>query len=380
LPAAGRDEVGRLAGAFARMRDELRGARDRLEAREKFLATVLERVPVGVLVCRPSGEVAVLNPAGHAILEEFYPDIPAEEAAGRLLVDHRAAGGRRPDAVGGSGEAAWTSPDERRTLRGRLATLARPDGRDDTMAVFEDVTEFLATKRLALNAELARQVAHEIKNPLTPIQLSVQLLQQAYRDGADDLDTIVSDAVRRILEQVDLLRSIAGEFSLLGRPGELETEALNLPELVRHVVAGYQSGPETGHGSVRVVLAPSGSLPPVLGHRESLRKVLGNLMQNSLDAVGPREDLVVEVDFRSDGDHVVMVWTDNGPGLDPQVADRLFDPYFSTKSKGTGLGLAICRNLVDKMGGRIAMTNRRDGGGAVAEVTLRRAEAEPAGG
>jgi nitrogen fixation/metabolism regulation signal transduction histidine kinase len=347
LPAAGRDEVGRLAGAFARMRDELGSARQRLEARERFLATVLERVPVGVLVCRSSGAVAALNPAGRAILADFYPELAPEAAARLLLADHRAAvaasGGTAP------GDAEWQSRDGRRTIRGRVADLVRPDGRRDAMAVFEDVTEFLANKRLALNAELARQVAHEIKNPLTPIQLSVQLLQQAYRDDAANLDEILRDTIARILEQVELLRSIAGEFSLLGRPGELETEPLDLLELVRSVAAGYDGGLPRGGAAVVVRIADA-TVPPVLGHRESLRKVLGNLMQNSLDARAPESPLEVDIDFCNDADRVVLIWRDNGSGLAPEVADRLFDPYFSTKSKGTGLGLAICRQILSRHG------------------------------
>ncbi|MFO7655346.1 MAG: ATP-binding protein [Candidatus Krumholzibacteriia bacterium] len=378
LPAAGRDEVGRLAGAFARMRDELHAARQRLEARERFLSTVLERVPVGVLVVRAEGGLAVLNPTGQSILAAFYPDLGPAAAASRLLADHAAA-------VHAGGDAEWHSVGRHRTLRGRVATLARPDGRSDAMAVFEDVTEFLATKRLALNAELARQVAHEIKNPLTPIQLSAQLLEQAYRDRAADLDAIVADSVRRILEQVELLRSIAGEFSLLGRPGELECAPLDLPELVRQVAASYHAderdaasgGTRDADARVRVVAR---DIPPVLGHRESLRKVLSNLMQNSLDARGAAGGLVVEVDFRSDPEHVIMTWRDNGTGLAEDVADRLFDPYFSTKSKGTGLGLAICRNLVDKMGGGITLANRPHASGAVAEIVLRRADAAAAAG
>jgi len=377
LPAAGRDEVGRLSGAFARMRDELRGARHRLEARERFLATVLERVPVGVVVCRPDGEVAALNPAGREILAAFYHDLPEREAASRLLADHRAARAAAAGSAAAStdegGEAEWSRADGRRTVRGRVATLDRPDGRSDTMAVFEDVTEFLANKRLALNAEMARQVAHEIKNPLTPIQLSVQLLNQAYRDGAENFDVIMGDAVERILEQVELLRSIAGEFSLLGRPGDLETEALDLPALVRHVTDGYAVGDGASSGATRVTVRDEEGPPPVLGHRDSLRKILGNLMQNSLDARGKSGDLEVEIAFRVTADQVVMAWSDNGSGLAADVADRLFDPYFSTKSQGTGLGLAICRNLMGKMGGSITLANRRDGRGAVAEVTLLRA-------
>jgi nitrogen fixation/metabolism regulation signal transduction histidine kinase len=261
-----------------------------------------------------------------------------------------------------------------------MAPLDLPDGRTDTMLVFEDVTEFLDTKKMAINAELARQVAHEIKNPLTPIQLSIQLLGQAWHDKHPQLDRIVTETVDRVLNQVTLLRSIAGEFSLLGRPDELDTEALDLESLVVEVLAGYGAGAgaralDNDVAAAAGILVPevdleAGPVPRVLAHRESLLKILGNLMQNSLDAARPQERLSIGISWRPAAGRLTLVWTDNGAGLPAEVADRLFDPYFSTKSKGTGLGLAICRNLADRMGGTIRLSNRSGSPGAVAELSL----------
>jgi len=376
LPEAGRDEIGRLAAAFGLMRSELQSARSRLEARERFLTTVLDRVTVGVAVLDANGRTVTLNPTGLEILAEFYPGVGADEVLPRLVEEFG------PETVEGPTLAAeLRSSDGRRTLRGARAPLALPGGRTDTMLVFEDITEFLTTKKMALNAELARQVAHEIKNPLTPIQLSVQLLDQARRDGHPDLDRILADTVTRVLDQVTLLRSIAGEFSLLGRPGELSTEAVDLAALVTEVAAGYGAGPKGAQplgtepiSTVPTVTIDQDHVPPVKAHRESLLKILGNLMQNSLDAGGEGRPVGVEVHWRIDPDSVTMFWTDDGSGLPAEVADRLFDPYFSTKSKGTGLGLAICRNLADRMGGAITLANRDDGPGARAELRLPRAD------
>ncbi len=150
--------------------------------------------------------------------------------------------------------------------------------------------------------------------------------------------------------------------------------------MVAEVLAGYGVGPDirteekevaraAGISLPAVDMAPD-PLPLVQAHRESLQKILGNLMQNSLDAARPEERLTLGITWRVTGDRVTLVWTDNGSGLPAEVADRLFDPYFSTKSKGTGLGLAISRNLADRMGGDITLANRDDGPGAVAELTL----------
>lgn len=366
LPEAGRDEVGRLADAFGRMRGELHSARDRLAARERFLATVLDRVTVGVAVVDAAGQVAALNPAGRRILTDFHPDLPVEAGAVRLRDQLLAAGGD------GRGAGHLRSADGRRTLRGAVAPLDLPGGRTDTMLVLEDVTEFLEAQKMAINAELARQVAHEIKNPLTPIQLSVQLLRQAWRDEHPRLGSIVEETVDRVLAQVELLRTIAAEFSLLGRPGDLGTAPVDLAILVGEATAAYGGDADAGAAAPLVRLDPE-SPPPVLAHADSLRKILGNLMQNSLDAAPPDRRVTVTVSWRVEPRSVTLVWRDDGTGIPDQVVDRLFDPYFSTKSAGTGLGLAISRNLADRMGGRITLGNRDDGPGAVAELTLRRA-------
>ena len=364
LPAVGKDEVGQLAGAFARMRDDLQNTQERLEARERFLSAVLDRVTVGVAVFDSDGRVVALNPAGRHALSDFQPALPEESAASELLDRFRELAQNR-ERHG----ADLTSPDGTRILRGALAPLDLPDGRAETMLVFEDVTEYLENQRLAINAELARQVAHEIKNPLTPIQLSAQLLQQAWRDKHPHLDRIMDDAVARILTQVELLRRIAGEFSLLGRPGDLGTVPVDLRDLVEETVAAYAGAGE----SAPVVTVAAAALPPALGDVDSLRKILGNLMQNSLDAVPAGSRAQIDVEWEYDDETVQLVWHDRGTGIPEEVAGRLFDPYFSTKSKGTGLGLAICRNLTDRMGGRISLTNREDGPGTAARLALRRA-------
>ncbi len=393
LPEEGRHEVGALSAAFRSMRDELERAQRALAQRERFLATVLDRVPVGVAIFGAGEGLAALNQAAQALLGVSAAEsAQARQESARDLLQRcrRLLGG----AAHGAGEL--TEPETRRTLRIRLAPLRLPDGRDDTMLVFEDVTEFLANQRLAMNAELARQVAHEIKNPLTPIQLSVQFLDQARRDRAADLDQIIRQTVEQVLQQVSLLRTIATEFSLLGRPEDLVCAPLDLPGLVREVTARYraqivavpadgggaavapvgaEAAPTTPAGAGPRVEITAGAVPAVLGHADSLGKVIGNLMENSLQACGEAGALVVRVGWRVEAGEVALLWEDNGPGLAPEVAARLFDPYFSTKSKGTGLGLAICRSLLGKMGGRISLRNR-EGGGAIAVVVLPRAPLE----
>jgi len=370
LPDSGSDEIGTLSATFGAMRDELNETQEALAERERFLARLLERVPVGVAVFDGDRRVVTVNPAAREMIDVYFAGAAggADDRA-RLLLD-----GFTRQVAGGEGEAELVAPGGRRTLRGRLAPLRLPDGRTDRMLVFEDVTEFLDNKRLALNAQLARQVAHEVKNPLTPIQLSVQFLRQAFRDGADGLDEIVESTVRQVLEQVELLRSIATEFSLLGRPEDLACEPVDFPALVAEVIDRYRVGAGDEAASRLSIDAPDRDVPPVMADAESLGKVIANLMENSLQAAGGMAALELGIDWRVEPDTVALLWSDNGPGLADEVADRLFDLYFSTKTQGTGLGLPICRNLLSRMDGSITLRNRETGTGAVAEVILPRAD------
>jgi len=366
LPEEGTDEVGRLSHAFGSMRQELATAQNDLAQRERFLTLVLDRVTVGVAVIDEAGLVVALNPAGRHILTEFSPHLTDDDGTRSLLQGFQGLAEGLDRAQG-----ELRSKDGKRTLRGAMAPLNMPDGGSDTMLVFEDISEFLANKMMAINAELARQVAHEIKNPLTPIQLSVQLLDQAWQDKHPRLDQIVPDTVARVLEQVSLLRSIAAEFSLLGRPGELESKPLDLWAFAEEVAETY--GARQIDRSCEVEIAGNkGSVPLVSCDRDSLWKILGNLMQNSLDAVTEGSLARIDISWHITEAAVTLLWADNGTGLADDVASRLFDPYFSTKSKGTGLGLAICRNLADRMGGTITLSNRDDTEGALAELTLPR--------
>jgi signal transduction histidine kinase len=359
LPAVRGDEVGMLSSSFGMMRDNLQSAQVQLADREKFLANLLATVPVGVAVFDIDGNTVSFNPAGLKILSLFDS---SENSEKRLLEMFK------NEVPHGEGEAEVASVDMSRTLRGRIAPLKLPEETGHTLLVYEDVTEFLSTKRMAINAELARQVAHEVKNPLTPIQLSVQFMQQAWRDNAENIDEIIESTAEQVLRQVGLLRTIATEFSLLGKPEELDCKPVDLLSIVNNATSGYMTA-----DGVSLVKIKQDDLPKVIAHQDSLLKVLANLMENSLLSCDSRDDLKLKVDWEISNETVSIIWKDNGRGLAPGVAERLFEPYFSTRNEGTGLGLPICRSLLSKMGGAITIANRLETNGVVAKVTLRKA-------
>lgn len=354
VPESGADEIGTLVQSFNRMTQDLRQSREELASRQTFLQDMLDAMSAGVLVLGADFAVVEANPA-----------------ADDLLGDRREAFLERLGAGGfGQGvretEVSLARPDGPRTLRAVVTPTALPGAASGWLVVFDDVTELLASRRLTLYAQMARQVAHEVKNPLTPIQLAAQMIRQAFADDHPRLAGIVEDSVDQIERQVARLRAIASEFSLLGREQLPDVDHLDLAGLLQEVRSLYP----TLDGRFTVEVEADAELP-VQASRNALTKVLTNLVENARQAMG--EEGTVELRGHVEGPRVVVQVVDEGPGIADEVEDRLFEPYFSTKSTGTGLGLVICRNLMEKMGGSIAISNRPDARGAVARLTLPRA-------
>ncbi len=347
----GSDEIGQLVRSFNAMTEDLRRSRRELAARRAFLEDMLSALRTGVIV-----------------LDDEHREIEANPAAERLLGDQRDVFRERVRALESEdeihdGEIVLHRAEGPRTLRVVVSPTLLEDRRRGWLVVFDDVTELLASRRLSLYAQMARQVAHEVKNPLTPVQLSAQMIRQACRDRHPRLDEIVEENVGQIEGQVSRLRRIASEFALLGQERIDDVEELELLPLLEEIQTQYPSA----DGSLEIELDVEGA-PRVLASRDGLTKVVANLVQNALQAMGGQGRILLRV--RQQEDRVRLEVLDEGCGLDPEVEERLFEPYFSTKSTGTGLGLVICRNLMEKMGGSLALANRGDGPGAVATVHL----------
>lgn len=265
----------------------------------------------------------------------------------------------------------------------RIST-ERTDELGDLERAFDQMTGDLRDSRARLITaekesawrEMAQQIAHEVKNPLTPLKLSAQHLQRAYRDGAPDFDTILADATRRIIDQVEALRKVAGRFSAFAGKSTRELRQIDVNALVQEAVGLYDT-PEARHTFVQDLAA---GLPPVIADADDLRRVLINLVTNALQAMDQGGELIIRTvrskhaappePRRGDTNRRVRAkptdrpagWVgveirDNGPGISPEIQERLFEPYFSTKTSGTGLGLWICRSTVSEMGGEISLAS-----------------------
>ncbi|HEX6707747.1 MAG TPA: ATP-binding protein [Albitalea sp.] len=375
---ASRDELGGLTRSFADMTEQLSEARamvqrsvTQVESARANLQTILDNLTAGVIVFDREGRIDTVNPGATRILR-----LPLSAYRGRRLDE---VAGLEPFAQGvlqrfelhdASPEAGerdqWQDSFELQTGSDRdtqtllVRGAAMPQGA--RLMVFDDITEVVSAQRSAAWSEVARRLAHEIKNPLTPIQLSAERLQQKLEPKLEGTDqAMLVRSVGTIVSQVQAMKTLVNEFRDYARLPAAQLHALDLNGLVREVLALYQQAQESG----RLHCELGADVPPILGDSSQLRQVIHNLVQNALDAVADRED--GRVTLRTDAARteqggvraVRLQVIDNGPGFADKVLKRAFEPYVTTKSKGTGLGLAVVKKIADEHGARVRIANVR---------------------
>jgi nitrogen fixation/metabolism regulation signal transduction histidine kinase len=222
------------------------------------------------------------------------------------------------------------------------------------------------SKKLEAWAEMARQVAHEVKNPLTPIQLSTEHLLRVYGDPDVNFEKVLKECSETILQQVKTLRQISMEFSTFASPGPLVFEPTDIASLVRDTAAPYVQSAPSG---IRLEVATESDLPVARVDRRLIQRTLVNLIENALNALNGSGRIEVQVSkiTRGGTPFVALTVRDDGVGIEPEVKARVFEPYFSTRAAGTGLGLAIARKVVEDHGGTIALESEPGRG---TEVTI----------
>ena len=372
------DEVGMVASAFNEMAERIAASQRALEERRRYLETILENIGTGVISADAEGCVRTVNSAAERITTMQAADLlgrDVRELAGSspaAKIFALLTGAEGSDATPfESGEVEFGVGERRATLK-YMRTRLEADGRAfGTVLVFEDVTELIESKKLSAWVEMARQIAHEIKNPLTPIRISAQFMRKAYEQRPEDFDRIFREGTDTIIQQVDVLKRIAGEFSSYGRLQRLDVKPLAIDPLVRGIVTPY----ENNANSVRVHYENGAAGASVMADAEAVRKICANLIENAIEAMGPGggELRVRCTEITEQGGKMVRIsFRDTGPGLSASATQKLFEPYFSTKTTGTGLGLAICRTLSREMGGDVTVRNAESGKGVEAALLLRR--------
>lgn len=378
-------------------RDDLLAANDQIDRRRRFTEAVLSGVTAGVLGVDEAGRISLANRSAEMLLGLSADDIgnrPAEEVVPELAPILASARGDHGE-WSRQGQIVIVRGGRERTVAVRVTNDNRRDStRQGLVVTLDDITDLVKAQRTSAWADVARRIAHEIKNPLTPIQLSAERIRRRYGKRIEDDRAVFDQCVDTIVRQVGDIGRMVDEFSSFARMPKPVFEPRDLAEALREAVF-LQS---VSHPDVKF----STHLPdePLIGkfdHRQ-LGQAIANVVKNAVEAITgvPADQRTepghVDVSARRDGEWLVVDVVDNGPGLPQENRERLLEPYMTTREKGTGLGLAIVGKIVEEHGGRIELLDApavRDGGhGACVRLTIRAgdagamttdAEAAPAG-
>lgn len=368
LPA--RDELGVLTQSFNQMICQLaeaRAAAERnraaVESARAYLESVLANLSTGVLAFAEDGTLRAANRGAMDILGDSldgFEDIALSDWPRHTVFrDALLEGFARHDGDWHRELEIDRAERGSQTLLIHGARLPASSG-GGAVVVFDDISNLIAAQRTAAWAEVARRLAHEIKNPLTPIQLSAERLMHKLHDRLDaDGQEMLSRATRTIVNQVEAMKRLVNAFRDYARLPAPQLAALDLNALIEDVLNLYESTPL----QIRTELARA--LPPVLGDAAQVRQIIHNVLQNAEDALAGDDDGQLLILTRQEGERALLLVRDNGPGFPPQMLARAFEPYFTTKSRGTGLGLAMVKKIVDEHGGEVRLTNREQGGAEV---------------
>lgn len=375
-PVFRRDELGMLTTLFNRMTQQLEEARQaaddsrsQVEAAKLYLESILVNLTAGVMAFGADWQLRAGNPSaarvlgvdfadvGHLPLAEWPQPVPALAELVAAVTEEFARQ-----------EGDWQSQIDyarsqgTRTLLVRGSRLPERSG-SGFLIVFDDITELARAQRDAAWGEVAKRLAHEIRNPLTPIQLSAERLAMKLESKLEGAD---ADMLRRatdtIIKQVGALKSMVDAFRDYARAPRIKLARQDLNTVIREVLALYEGNP-----ALRVELCAEAL--PIMADAALLRQVLHNLLQNALDAVLDVDIPIIQISSRPAGTGAVVSVSDNGAGFAPEILSRAFEPYVTSKSKGTGLGLAVVKKIVEEHHGQITLSNA-EAGGALVSIAL----------
>ena len=371
------DELGGLTRSFAEMTQQLSDARSAVErsltqlgAARENLQTILDNLTAGVIVLNASGAIQSSNPGATRILKvplaahtkASFLSLPnlqhfasgVQEQFELLSADkdsHELDHWQKSFEIHASGQGLEATSV---TLVARGAIL--PDGM--RLLVFDDISEIVSAQRSQAWGEVARRLAHEIKNPLTPIQLSAERLERKLDGKLDEADqTVLSKSVKTIVEQVAAMKRLVNEFRDYARLPSAELKPLDLNQLILDVMALYAPEPSERVTRAQVFTDLDPTLPLIEGDAQQLRQVVHNLLQNAQDASDPQTHVMLVTRWSPARKRVKLTVLDEGTGFAPNILQRAFEPYVTTKTKGTGLGLAVVKKIADEHGARLDIAN-----------------------
>jgi PAS domain S-box-containing protein len=392
VPTPTRDEIGFLVHSFndmtqrlAKASEDAHQSQQQVERERRKLEVILARLSTGVLSLEPDLRIRTANHAASAILGVDLENHIGESVV--TLAEKQPLLGQFVGVAQGhlqAGEPEWREQIMLRAEGGRRALMCActelpgdADSPNGYAIVFDDITALLQAQRDAAWGEVARRLAHEIKNPLTPIQLSAERLRRKYLKEEAGEGELLDRATHTIIQQVEAMKQMVNAFSEYARTPRMEVTRFDVNALIREISELYAHNDKP----LAITLSLAGDLPLIEADAGRLRQVLHNLLRNALEAMEHQNEARVEIATRrvagTDTEMIEIKVTDNGPGFLTDIVHQAFDPYVTSKPKGTGLGLAIVKKLVEEHGGQINARNREQGG---AEISILIPMAVDAGG
>ena len=371
------DEFGSLVEAFNSMASEVGKSRRRLErsthdlerkhveveGRRRYIETILERIVTGVVSIDAAGRISTLNSAAMRLLALDVSALgqPALEVFAREdlqpfgdLLRAAARGKKEPSTQ----EIALTRDDREVQLEAVATALHGTEGSNGMVLVLDDVTPLMRAQKVAAWREVARRLAHEIKNPLTPIQLCAERMQRHFSGAPAATQALVEECTSTIVGEVDSLKALVDEFSQFARMPAPRAAPTDLHALVNEALALYQGL----LGDVRFERRFAAALPKVRVDGEQIRRVILNLVDNAIEAMNQSGVITLETQHDPGSPLVRLLVSDDGPGIPMAEREKLFMPYYSTKGRGSGLGLAIVRRIVAEHGGTVEVAENQPRG------------------
>ncbi len=379
LDSYSQDEVGSLVEAFNTMTADLRKGQKainranlelqasnlELEQRRRYMEIVLANVTAGVISIDSQGHITTINKSAEKLLGLKTKRIIGRNFRDIVTPDYQPMIKGILKELIGSGkdsirkQVSLPAGDTKIILLVNVTTLKDENNEFmGTVVVFDDLTQLLKAQRMAAWREVARRIAHEIKNPLTPIQLSAQRLRRRYLDRFSADDIVFDECTTMIIKQVDDLKNLVNEFSSFARMPASNPTLNNLNDVLNDALVLFQEG----HKEIQFKLQTDPDLPAFSLDREQIKRVAINLLDNAVAAVNGNGQITVETSFNKDLRIATLKISDNGRGIPAEDKPRLFEPYFSTKKSGTGLGLAIVSTIISDHNGYIRVRDNEPQG------------------
>jgi two-component system, NtrC family, nitrogen regulation sensor histidine kinase NtrY len=364
------DEIGLLVNSFNHMVSELKEGKESLQSayvesdrRRLFLENILDNINSGVIMLDTAGHILMINKRACSIinispdqmLDKNYSELLSRIHSEELRDTVRSIEGREFRTV--KKEVKATVGGKKLTLQLFITGLKDPEKYIGMLVVFDDITDIIEAQKALTWQDVAKKIAHEIKNPLTPIKLSAERMLKKWEQKEPDFGDVFHRSAKTIVKEVDSLKRLVDEFSKFGKMPDIRKMPVSLPTLLNEVANLYRA-----YKGLEITVATPDNLPQVELDGEQFKRVLINIFDNAAQAMtdGGRIEVTVDFDELSDSAHVAIA--DNGPGIDDKDKEKLFLPYFSTKKNGTGLGLAIASRIITEHGGHIRVQDNEPRG------------------